>query len=220
MRGAWRAMGLPGSSSGRTWGRRPAGPHRPGLTTSSCCPRTMAGKPSAAPAAPIAPIFRISLRLRLLMPWPSSWPAKRISSPSTETEAVPTMHKFARWFAAACLVFAATQAAAQYPARPSRFIVPFPPGGGVDIVARALGEKLSPRLGQPIVIENKPGAGTTIGTDAAAKSAPDGYTFLVGPAGAPAVVHSQFRTLTFDIRRGFRPVSKIGFGTIVLVVPP
>jgi tripartite-type tricarboxylate transporter receptor subunit TctC len=129
------------------------------------------------------------------------------------------MQKFARWFAAACLVFAATQAAAQYPARPIRFIVPFPPGGGVDIVARALGEKLSPRLGQPIIIENKPGAGTTIGTDAAAKSAPDGYTFLVGPVGGQAIVHSMFRTLTFDIRRDFTPVSKIGFGTIVLVVP-
>jgi len=129
------------------------------------------------------------------------------------------MQKFARWFAAACLVFAATQAAAQYPARPIRFIVPFPPGGGVDIVARALGEKLSPRLGQPIVIENKPGAGTTIGTDAAAKSAPDGYTFLVGPVGGQAIVHSMFRTLTFDIRRDLAPVSRVGYGTIALVVP-
>ena len=60
--------------------------------------------------------------------------------------------------------------AQQYPARPIRFIAPFPPGGGVDIVARAVGEKLSQRLGQPVIVENKPGAGTTIGTEAAAKS--------------------------------------------------
>src|SRR5258705_12018520 len=80
-------------------------------------------------------------------------------------------------------------AAQQYPARAIKFIVPFPPGGGVDIVARALGEKLSPRLGQPVVIDNKPGAGTTIGPDAAAKSAPDGYTFLVGAIGSQAIVH-------------------------------
>ena len=70
----------------------------------------------------------------------------------------------------ACFALAADQAHAQYPSRLIRFIVPFPPGGGMDIVARAVGEKLSPRLGQPIVIENKPGAGTTIGTEAAAKS--------------------------------------------------
>src|SRR5436305_11104110 len=90
---------------------------------------------------------------------------------------------------AALLVFATTALAQQYPTRPIRFIVPFPPGGGMDIVARAVGEKLSPRLGQPIVIDNKPGAGTTIGTDAAAKSAPDGYTFLVSGIASQAIVH-------------------------------
>ena len=115
---------------------------------------------------------------------------------------------------------AALPAAAQsYPARTIRFIVPFPPGGGVDIVARAVGEKLAPRLGQPIVIDNKPGAGTTIGTDAAAKSAPDGYTLLVGPVGGQAIVHSMFRKLSFDIRRDLAPVVKIGYGTIAFVVP-
>ena len=74
--------------------------------------------------------------------------------------------------ALAALLLIATSALAQpYPSRPIRFVVPFPPGGGMDIVARAVGEKLSPRLGQPVVIDNKPGAGTMIGTDAAAKSA-------------------------------------------------
>src|SRR5437879_12459616 len=77
--------------------------------------------------------------------------------------------------AALALVVAGEASAQAYPARPIRFVVPFPPGGGVDIVARAVGEKLSPRLAQPIIIENKPGAGTTIGTEAVARAAPDGY---------------------------------------------
>ena len=106
-----------------------------------------------------------------------------------------------------------------YPARPIRFIAPFPPGGGVDIVARALGEKLSPRLGQPILVENKPGAGTTIGTEAAAKSASDGYTLLIGPIGSQAIVHHMYPKRGFDIRRDFAPVSRIGYGLIVFVVP-
>ncbi len=114
---------------------------------------------------------------------------------------------------------APSSGAQSYPARPIRFVVPFPPGGGVDIVARSIGEKLSQRLGQPIVIDNKPGAGTTIGTDAAAKSAPDGYTFLVGPIGGQAIVLLMHKKLSFDIRRDFAPVTRIGYGTVALVVP-
>ena len=109
--------------------------------------------------------------------------------------------------------------AQQYPSRPIRFIVPFPPGGGVDIVARAVSEKLSLRLGQPVVVENKPGAGTTIGTEAAAKSPPDGYTLLVGPIGSQAIVHHMHPKRGFDIQRDFAPVLRIGYGTIVFVVP-
>jgi tripartite-type tricarboxylate transporter receptor subunit TctC len=122
-------------------------------------------------------------------------------------------------FAAGLLVAALPALAQPYPARPIRFIAPFPPGGGVDIVARAVGEKLSPRLGQPIVVENKPGAGTTIGTEAAAKSAPDGYTLLVGPIGGQAIVHHMYPKRGFDMRRDFAPVSRIGYGTIIFVVP-
>src|SRR5580765_248836 len=120
---------------------------------------------------------------------------------------------------AAALLLACSAALAQYPARPIRFVVPFPPGGGVDIVARALAEKLSPRLVQPIVIDNKPGAGMTIGTEAVAKSAPDGYTLLVGPIGSQAIVALMRGKLGFDIRRDFAPVSRIGYGTVGLVVP-
>jgi tripartite-type tricarboxylate transporter receptor subunit TctC len=117
------------------------------------------------------------------------------------------------------LMLAALNAAAQYPSKPVRFVVPFPPGGGVDIVARAVGEKLAPRLGQPVVIDNKPGAGTTIGSDAVAKSAPDGHTLLLGPIGSQAIVLMTYKNLAYDIRRDFAPVTRIGYGTIVLVVP-
>jgi tripartite-type tricarboxylate transporter receptor subunit TctC len=130
------------------------------------------------------------------------------------------MNKLGQLFvAAACFALTAFPAAAQYPAKPIRFVVPFPPGGGVDIVARAMGEKLAARLGQPIVIDNKPGAGTTIGTDAVAKSAPDGYTLLVGPIGGQAIVHIMYTRRTFDIQRDFAAISRIGYGTIAFVVP-
>ena len=128
------------------------------------------------------------------------------------------MGKLARLLAV-LTILVPLHAAAQYPARPIRFVVPFPPGGGVDIVGRAVAEKLAPRLGQPVVIDNKPGAGTTIGTDAVAKSAPDGHTLLVGPIGSQAIVRAMYPRLAFDIQRDFAPVLRIGFGTIALVVP-
>ena len=129
-----------------------------------------------------------------------------------------------RLLGAALLLFASAIAQSQpafssYPSRPIRFVVPFPPGGGVDIVARALGEKLSPRLGQPIVIENKPGAGTTIGTDAVAKSTPDGYTLLVSGIASQAIVQHMIPKRPFDMRRDFAPVARIADGTIAFVVP-
>ena len=110
-------------------------------------------------------------------------------------------------------------AAAQYPTKPIHFVVPFPPGGGVDTVARHIGEKLAARLGQPIVIDNKPGAGTTIGTEAVAKAAPDGYTLLIGPIGSQAIVHLVHTRRTFDITRDFVPVARIGYGTVAFIVP-
>lgn len=119
------------------------------------------------------------------------------------------------------LAFAALSASAQqYPTRPIRFIVPFPPSGGVDIVARTVGEKLSARLGQTIVVDNRPGAGATLGTALAAKSTPDGYTLLVAPVIGLAIAHAYYRKLDYDLRSDFAPVSKIGFGTVVMVVPP
>src|SRR5260221_11105265 len=93
-----------------------------------------------------------------------------------------------RLLGAALLLFASAIAQSQpafssYPSRPIRFVVPFPPGCGVDIVARAVGEKLSPQLAQPIVLKNKAGAGTTTGADAGANGTPDGYTLLLSGGG-------------------------------------
>ena len=116
-------------------------------------------------------------------------------------------------------VLSSSALAQAYPAKTIRFVAPFPPGGGVDIVARAVGEKLSPRLGQAIVVENRPGGGTTIGTGIVAKSAPDGYTLLVGPIGSQAIVHHMHPKRGFDIQRDFAPIARIGFGTIAFVVP-
>ena len=117
------------------------------------------------------------------------------------------------------LLIAGVCEAQTYPSRPVRFVVPFPPGGGVDIVARALGDKLAPRLGQPVVVENKPGGGTTIGTDAVAKSAPDGYTILVSGIASQAIVHHMHPKRPFDMQRDFAPVARIADGTIAFVVP-
>jgi tripartite-type tricarboxylate transporter receptor subunit TctC len=108
----------------------------------------------------------------------------------------------------------------QYPVRPVRIIAPFPPGGGVDVVARTVGEKLSARLGQTVVVDNRPGAAATLGTSLAAKSTPDGYTLLVAPVIGLAIAHAYYRKLDYDVQRDFTPISKIGFGTVVMVVPP
>ena len=130
-----------------------------------------------------------------------------------------TLIQLARSAPLLALLLFALFASAQYPSKPVRIIVPFPPGGGVDIVARAVGEKLAPRLGQSVVIENKPGAAMIIGTEATVKSAPDGYTLLLGPIGSQAIVQMTNRNLSFDIRRDLAPITRIGYGTIVLVVP-
>ena len=122
-------------------------------------------------------------------------------------------------FAAAAAALALPAAAQQYPVKPIRIVVAFPPGGGMDIVSRAVGEKLSPRLGQPIVIENKPGAGMVLGNDAVVKSAPDGYTLLVGPIGSQAITHHMYPKRGFDVRRDLAPVARIGYGTIAFIVP-
>jgi tripartite-type tricarboxylate transporter receptor subunit TctC len=109
--------------------------------------------------------------------------------------------------------------AQQYPSRTIRFIAGYPPGGGMDSVARSLGERLSPRLGQPIVVENRTGAGGAIANDAVAKSTPDGYTLLIGPIGTQAILQYSLPKRTYDFGRDLAPISRIGYGTIIFVVP-
>jgi tripartite-type tricarboxylate transporter receptor subunit TctC len=114
-------------------------------------------------------------------------------------------------FAALCSGLAllpATQTAAQeaYPNRPLKVIVPQPPGGGFDFVGRVLAEKLAVQLKQPVVVDNRPGSGTVVGTDAAAKAAPDGYTLLTGSVSNIALNPGLYPNLPYDPLRDFEPV--------------
>jgi tripartite-type tricarboxylate transporter receptor subunit TctC len=114
----------------------------------------------------------------------------------------------------------AAAAADAYPAKPIRFVVAFPPGGGTDIIARSIAQKLSERLEQQVVVDNRPGAGGNIGTDIVAKSAPDGYTILMGSAGPLAINASLFAKMPFDPVRDLAPVTLAASTPNVLVVHP
>ena len=108
-------------------------------------------------------------------------------------------------------------APAQYPSKPIRLVVTFPPGGITDFTARALGPRLGEALGQPVIVENRTGSGGNIGTDFVAKSAPDGHTLLIA-APPNAINVSLYRTLPFDTRKDLAPVALVGSGANVLVV--
>jgi tripartite-type tricarboxylate transporter receptor subunit TctC len=126
-----------------------------------------------------------------------------------------------RLIAAAALGVATGLCAAQeYPAKPIRMIIPYPPGGGTDFFARTLGAKLTEALGQPIVMENRPGAAGVIGADAAAKAAPDGYTIFIGQASNLAINPHLIAKLPYDPVRDFSPVSLVGGSPSLLVVHP
>jgi len=122
-----------------------------------------------------------------------------------------------------CALFAAalaTAALAQtYPSRPIRFIVPFPPGGGNDIVGRIVAQKLADGLGQPVVVDNRGGAGGTIGTDLTAKSLPDGHTMLINNISL-AVNATLFTKLPYDTLKDLAPVTMVGRQPNILVVHP
>ena len=123
---------------------------------------------------------------------------------------------------AAALLFlsAATAAQAQaWPTRPVTWIVPFAPGGPTDGMARDIAERVSKQLGQPIVIENMAGAGGTIGSTKAARSAPNGYTFLVGHLGYMGAAPSLYRKLAYDPIKDFEPVFRFPDTPMVLLVP-
>ena len=120
---------------------------------------------------------------------------------------------------AIALVFAHAPAQ-EYPAKPVRMIVPWPAGGGTDIVARTVGQRLSEGLGQQVVIDNRPGAAAIIGTELAARSAPDGYTLLMGNLGPNAANQSLYRKLPYDCIRDFAPVSHVASAPYIAVVHP
>ena len=115
------------------------------------------------------------------------------------------------------LAISASAAFAAYPEKPVRLVVPFAPGGGTDLIARTLGNGMSTELGQQVIIDNKPGAGTIIGTDAVAKSAPDGYTIVIASF-AHAVNPSLVAKLPYPADKAFAPITLIGRGPNVLVV--
>lgn len=106
-----------------------------------------------------------------------------------------------------------------WPAKSVRFVVPFPPGGGNDILARVVAEKLSQLLAQPVVVDNRPGAGGNIGTELVAKSSPDGYTMLLTNAAFP-ILPALFAKLPFDVQADFEHVAALGTSQFVLVAGP
>jgi tripartite-type tricarboxylate transporter receptor subunit TctC len=108
-------------------------------------------------------------------------------------------------------------AAQPYPSKPLKLIIPFPPGGSNDVVGRAMGQQLSERLGQGVVIDNRGGAGGVIGTNEAGKAAPDGYTLLLISTAFPTSI--AFGRLPQDALKSFAPVSMLGSGPALLVVP-
>ena len=126
-----------------------------------------------------------------------------------------------RCFAAALIVFAAGSAHAQeWPAKPLRIVVPFPPGQGADIIGRLLAERLTPVLGQQVAVENRPGAGSMIGTAYAAKTPPDGHTLLIGGTSAMVINPHLYADPGYDTLRDFAPITNLASLPMIICVNP
>jgi tripartite-type tricarboxylate transporter receptor subunit TctC len=119
----------------------------------------------------------------------------------------------------AAALFSGPAAAQGYPSQPIKFVVPFTPGTGMDIIARQVGLRLTERLGQPVVVENRPGASGNIGAEIVARAAPDGYTIMVG-ANTLVIAAHLYRQVPFDPLTDFAPVALAGSTTLVLVANP
>src|SRR5919109_117197 len=131
---------------------------------------------------------------------------------------MPKLHSLVLRAAGLLLALSTSVAAQDYPAKPVRLIIPFPPGGSNDVVGRMVAEQLSKRLGQQVVVDNRSGAGGVIGTDIAAKSPPDGYTLLV--ISIAHAVNPWLYKLTYDPIKAFAPVGILATGPNVLAVNP
>lgn len=121
--------------------------------------------------------------------------------------------------AALCVGAAGLAAAQDYPNKPVRVVVPYPPGGPTDIVARAVAQKLQEQMGQPFVVDNRPGAGANLGAELVARSAADGYTLLVATT-AHAINPSLFGKLSYQLHKDFAPISQLTSGPLVIVANP
>jgi tripartite-type tricarboxylate transporter receptor subunit TctC len=130
-----------------------------------------------------------------------------------------TRRRFLRLAVATAVLRTVSARAQSYPSRPVRWVVPYPAGGPTDIVARLMGQWLADRLGQPFVVENRPGGGANIGTEAVAKSAPDGYTLLL-VSGAHAINATLFDRLNYNFIRDIAPIASVSRAPIVLHVNP
>ena len=129
--------------------------------------------------------------------------------------------EFSRRFLLLSLAIAATGASAQtYPAKPVRLVVPFPAGGATDVLARAIALNASEKLGQQIIIDNKPGAGGTIGSDLVAKAEPDGYTLLIATASTHSIGPLINPKTPYNVERDFVPIVDVASTTSVMVVSP
>jgi tripartite-type tricarboxylate transporter receptor subunit TctC len=125
------------------------------------------------------------------------------------------------WCAAVLAAFLACAASAQsFPSKPVKIIVPSTPGDGSDILARAIAQKLTERWGQPMLVENRPGAGGVVGTEAAARSPADGYTVIMGNAGSHAINQALYPKLSYDVVRDFAPITLVASAPNVFVVNP
>ena len=118
------------------------------------------------------------------------------------------------------LAVAPLAAAQSFPAKPIRVIVPSPPGDGSDVMARLIGEKLTAAWGQQVVVDNRPGAGGRIGTEAAAKAPADGYTWIMANAGSHGINGGLYRNLPYDLEKDFAPITQIMRAPNALVVSP
>ncbi len=115
-------------------------------------------------------------------------------------------------------VFSSLSLAQPYPSKPIHLVVPFPPGGPTDIVGRMVAQKLSDGVGQNVVVENRPGAGGTVGSASVAKAAPDGYTLLYGSTSTLAIAPSLYKNLSYDPQKAFAPISLVSSGPIIIAV--